>query len=95
MFNSTVDGATYRCLYPQEQEALEYFKTFKPGEFGCLPGVVATLEVNEAIKTLCGFGDNLQNRLLSIDLLKPSFRIFDITPNVEERRRAIENFNAL
>jgi adenylyltransferase/sulfurtransferase len=95
VFNSKPDGATYRCLYPQEEDALEHFKTFRPGEFGCLPGVVATLEVNEAIKTLCGFGENLQNRLLTIDLLKPEFRTYSITPNPEERRRAADNFKKL
>jgi adenylyltransferase/sulfurtransferase len=101
VFNSVVvatdksDSATYRCLYPQEQDALEHFKTFHPGEFGCLPGVVATLEVNEAVKTLCGFGENLQNRLLTVDLIKPQFRIFDIKCNIEERLRAIDNFKKL
>ncbi|MDR1740135.1 MAG: HesA/MoeB/ThiF family protein [Bacteroidales bacterium] len=93
VFNSVVGGgvcaATYRCLYPEATESKSI------GEFGCLPGVVATLEVNEAIKTLCGFGSNLQNRLLTIDLLKPSFRIFDITPNPDERHRAMENFKRL
>ncbi|MDR1974007.1 MAG: HesA/MoeB/ThiF family protein [Bacteroidales bacterium] len=95
VFNSKLNSATYRCLYPQEEEALEHFKTFKPGEFGCLPGVVATLEVNEALKTLCGIGTNLQDTLLTIDLLTASFKKFSITPNLLERERAMKNFKLL
>ncbi|MDR0619687.1 MAG: HesA/MoeB/ThiF family protein [Bacteroidales bacterium] len=95
VFNSKPDSATYRCLYPQEEDALEHFKTFRPGEFGCLPGIIATLEVNETVKTLCGFGENLQNRLLTVDLLAPSFKTYSIIPSAQERCRALENYNRL
>ncbi|MEG1717572.1 MAG: HesA/MoeB/ThiF family protein [Bacteroidales bacterium] len=94
--NSAMDSATYRCLFPELPETPDLTDkqngNSSNGVLGCLPGVIGCMEVNEAIKTLCGMGNTLQNKLYSINLLDMQSQIYSIKARSEERKLALENF---
>lgn len=64
-------GRRYSDLYP-DREALCALPRPTAGVIGALPGVVGALEASEAIKVTADFGQPLDGRLFSIDLLSLS-----------------------
>src|SRR5262249_62148865 len=48
------------------------------GVLGVLPGIVGTIQANEAIKLILGVGEPLVGRLLYFDALKMKFREFNL-----------------
>lgn len=60
-------NTNYRTLYPDEKEMTEMPVPSK-GVLGVTPAVVGSVEANEAIKVICGFGDVLAGKLWTIDL---------------------------
>jgi sulfur-carrier protein adenylyltransferase/sulfurtransferase len=67
------DGPCYRCLFPQPPPPELAPSCAEGGVLGVLPGIVGTLQSNEALKLLLGVGDSLAGRLLLIDALGPTF----------------------
>jgi molybdopterin-synthase adenylyltransferase len=67
-------GPCYRCLFhePPPEGALP--KSSEVGILGAVPGVVGSLQANEALKLILGKGDVLNGVLLTIDLLTMEFR---------------------
>lgn len=59
--------ADYRTLYPNEKELLTMPAPSK-GVVGVTPAIVGSVEANEVIKIICGFGDSLAGKLWTIDL---------------------------
>lgn len=57
----------YRTIYPEEKEMLGMPPPPK-GVLGVIAGVVGSIEANEVIKVICGFGDVLAGKLWTIDL---------------------------
>lgn len=68
VFNYLPPAANYRTLYPN-QEALEAQGNRNKGVMGVLPAVIASLQVNEAVKITTGVGKPLKDTLFMIDLL--------------------------
>ncbi|AQG80807.1 molybdopterin-synthase adenylyltransferase MoeB [Spirosoma montaniterrae] len=62
-------GPTYRCLFPEEPNAIEIPNCAVTGVLGVLPGVVGTYQASEVIKLITGIGQPLTEHLLMIDLL--------------------------
>ncbi|MFV0247657.1 MAG: molybdopterin-synthase adenylyltransferase MoeB [Tenacibaculum sp.] len=62
-------GATYRCLYPQEPNYEEVPNCTELGVLGVLPGIIGSLQANEAIKIICKIGHVLTNKLLIYNVL--------------------------
>jgi len=60
-------GATYRCLFPDEQAVVRSQKQ-SVGVMGVLPAVVGSLQANEVIKLITQCGEILANKLFCIDL---------------------------
>ncbi len=60
------DKTNYRTLYPEQKERSE-LPPFE-GVVGVTPGVVGSVEANEVIKIICGFGEILAGKLWTIDL---------------------------
>lgn len=60
-------GPHYRTLYPNEEEMLSMPARSK-AVLGVTPGVVGSVEANEVIKIICGFGEILSGRIWTIDL---------------------------
>jgi molybdopterin/thiamine biosynthesis adenylyltransferase/rhodanese-related sulfurtransferase len=67
------DGPCYRCLFPQPPPAELAPSCAEGGVLGVLPGIVGSLQTNEALKLALGIGDPLIGRLLLVDALEPSF----------------------
>lgn len=61
-------GVRYSHLFPDRQNLCARPR-ITAGVLGSVPGVVGTMQATEALKLLAGFGQPLDGRLLSIDLL--------------------------
>lgn len=68
------DSPCYRCLFPRPPSAAEAPNCSEAGVLGVLPGIIGTLQANEAIKLVLGQGRSLVGRLLCFDALEASFR---------------------
>ena len=69
----TPDGPCYRCLFPQPPPPELAPSCAEGGVLGVLPGVIGTIQANEALKLALGIGDPLVGRLLLFDALAGSF----------------------
>ncbi|MXX68921.1 MAG: molybdenum cofactor biosynthesis protein MoeB, partial [Gemmatimonadales bacterium] len=77
------DGPCYRCLFRDPPPPGLVPNCAEAGVLGVLPGIVGSIQANEAIKWLAGIGDTLAGRLLLIDALRMEFRSLDIAPDPE------------
>jgi sulfur-carrier protein adenylyltransferase/sulfurtransferase len=67
------DGPTYRCLFPEAEEG-DNCET--AGVLGILPGIIGTYMANEVVKIICETGEPLSGKLLVINVLDNTNRIF-------------------
>jgi molybdopterin/thiamine biosynthesis adenylyltransferase/rhodanese-related sulfurtransferase len=66
-------GPCYRCLFPQPPPPELAPSCAEGGVLGVLPGVIGSLQANEAIKLALGIGEPLIGRLLLFDALTTTF----------------------
>jgi molybdopterin/thiamine biosynthesis adenylyltransferase/rhodanese-related sulfurtransferase len=71
-------GANYRDLYPAPPT--ENINCAEGGVIGVLPGIVALYMANEAIKIICGIGETLSGKLMTINALNNTMMVFNIAP---------------
>jgi molybdopterin/thiamine biosynthesis adenylyltransferase/rhodanese-related sulfurtransferase len=62
-------GPCYRCLFPTPPPAELAPSCAEGGVLGVLPGIIGSLQANEALKIILGRGDTLVGRLLLFDAL--------------------------
>jgi molybdopterin/thiamine biosynthesis adenylyltransferase/rhodanese-related sulfurtransferase len=67
------EGPCYRCLFPQPPPPELAPSCAEGGVLGVLPGIIGSLQANEAIKLALGIGDPLVGRLLLFDALETTF----------------------
>jgi molybdopterin/thiamine biosynthesis adenylyltransferase/rhodanese-related sulfurtransferase len=67
------DGPCYRCLFPQPPPPELAPSCAEGGVLGVLPGIVGSLQANEALKLALGVGEPLVGRLLLFDALETQF----------------------
>src|SRR5881396_3265736 len=67
------DGPCYRCLFPTPPPPELAPSCAEGGVLGVLPGVIGSLQANEALKLALGIGDPLVGRLLLFDALSTEF----------------------
>jgi len=67
------EGPCYRCLFPQPPPPELAPSCAEGGVLGVLPGIVGSLQANEALKLVLGAGDPLIGRLLLFDALETRF----------------------
>jgi molybdopterin/thiamine biosynthesis adenylyltransferase/rhodanese-related sulfurtransferase len=77
------DGPCYRCLYPAPPPPELAPSCAEGGVLGVLPGIVGTLQTNEALKLALDIGDPLIGRLLLFDALATDFTEVRLKRNPE------------
>lgn len=74
VFAPTMGGPCYRCLFPEPPPPGSVPSCAEGGVLGVLPGIIGSIQANEAIKLILGKGDLLVNRLLVFDAMAMEFR---------------------
>jgi len=72
-------GPGYRDVFPEAPPENEVPNCAEIGVIGVLPGMVGTYMANEAIKLICGIGELLSGKLLTLNALDNSIGIFKIS----------------
>jgi adenylyltransferase/sulfurtransferase len=67
-------GPCYRCLFPEPPPPGAVPSCAEAGVIGVLPGIIGSIQANEAIKLVLGHGEPLAGRLLLFDALAMRFR---------------------
>jgi sulfur-carrier protein adenylyltransferase/sulfurtransferase len=75
------DGPCYRCLFPEPPPVELAPSCSEGGVLGVLPGIVGTLQTNEALKLALGIGEPLIGRLLLFDALVTEFHEVHVNRN--------------
>lgn len=60
------DAKTYRDLYPEEET--RHMPSPDKSVIGVTPAIVGSVEANEVLKLICGYGESLAGKLWTIDL---------------------------
>lgn len=69
VFNAGHARVNYRDLFPQPPKDGEVASCEEAGVLGVLPGIIGSMQANEAIKLVAGIGQPLVNRLLTYNSL--------------------------
>lgn len=77
-------AANYRDLYPAPPAAGSVPNCEEGGVLGVLPGVIGSLQANEAIKIITDLGEPLSGKLLIVDMLSLETRLINF-PNQNQR----------
>ncbi|MTI22736.1 molybdopterin-synthase adenylyltransferase MoeB [Fulvivirga sp. RKSG066] len=72
------DGPNYRDLYPEPPAPESVPNCAEGGVIGVLPGIIGSLQANEAIKMLADIGDVLSGKLFIFDLLSMTNRTIKV-----------------
>lgn len=72
------DGPDYRDVFPEPPPADEVPNCAEIGVLGVLPGIIGTYMANEAIKIICGIGETLSRKLMTINALDNTTSIFKV-----------------
>lgn len=83
-------SATYRCLYPTPPKPEESLNCSEIGVIGVLPGIIGSLQANEAIKMICEIGEVLANKLLMYDVLTMRQMILKFEKTEKAQVKALE-----
>jgi molybdopterin/thiamine biosynthesis adenylyltransferase/rhodanese-related sulfurtransferase len=75
------NGPCYRCLFPEPPPPEMAPSCSEGGVLGVLPGIVGSLQANEALKLALGIGEPLIGRLLLFDALATEFNEVSIRRN--------------
>src|SRR5207244_9630967 len=67
------EGPCYRCLFPQPPPPELAPSCAEGGVLGVLPGIIGSLQANEALKLVLGVGNPLIGRLMLFDALSATF----------------------
>jgi len=67
------EGPCYRCLFPTPPPPELAPSCAEGGVLGVLPGIIGSLQANEALKLLLGAGESLRGRLVLFDALANTF----------------------
>jgi len=69
-------GANYRDLYPAPPT--ENINCIEGGVIGILPGLIGLYMANEALKLICGIGETLAGKLMTVNALNNAVLVFKI-----------------
>ncbi|MFX0026361.1 MAG: ThiF family adenylyltransferase [Candidatus Hermodarchaeota archaeon] len=70
--------ACYRCIFGDLDGENTGMSCSEAGVIGFIPGILGSLEANEALKYILKIGELVINKILYIDLLRNSFNFIDV-----------------
>lgn len=73
-----LNGPDYRDVFPEAPSSSEVPNCAEIGVLGVLPGVMGAYMANEAIKIICGIGEVLSGKLMTINVLDNSINVFKV-----------------
>ena len=73
-----MEGATYRCAFPSNENKSVAPSCEEAGVIGVLPGIIGMYQAMETIKIITGIGNVLSNKIMMVDLLHNSHHIIQI-----------------
>ncbi|MFT3679681.1 MAG: HesA/MoeB/ThiF family protein [Ferruginibacter sp.] len=89
IFNCRTDEAetaiNYRDIFPEQPEEGTVLNCAEAGVLGVLPGVIGTMQANEAIKLITGIGNPLINSMLTFNALTNYVYKVELTANESSR----------
>lgn len=94
MDKNGIQGPSYRCLFPQPPAPESSANCSEIGVMGVLPGIVGTLQANEAIKYITCTGKVLSGKLLLINALSMDFSTIEVFFNQESIKSTPSNAEA-
>lgn len=68
----------YRDVFPEAPPIDEVPNCSEIGVLGVLPGIIGTYMANEAIKMICGIGETLSGKLMTINALNNTTSVFKV-----------------
>ena len=68
-----------RCFFQEEKISDEILNCEYEGVLGTVAGILGTLQANEVLKQILNIGQNLDGKILILDLLNLDFRKAKIT----------------
>ena len=74
-------GPNYRDLFPEPPPPEMVPSCNEGGVLGVLPGIIGSMQANEAIKVVAGIGKTLSGRLMIYDSLDFTVRFLNFKPN--------------
>lgn len=77
-------GPNYRDVFPEVPFSNEVPNCAEIGVIGVLPGLIGMYMANEAIKIICGIGETLSGKFMSINALENTTSIFKVTKQQQE-----------
>lgn len=74
-------GPCYRCLFPEPPETGLVPTCAEGGAISTLPGIIGSIQANEALKLIIGIGEHLDGKLLVVDSLYLRTRVLEVRKN--------------
>lgn len=87
-------GPQYRDIFPEAPANNEVPNCAEIGVLGVLPGLVGLYMANEAIKIICGIGETLSGKLMTVNALDNSVSVFKFGKQVHQKQQATEKQEA-
>ena len=81
--NLTNRGVNYRDLFPYPLKENEVLNCAEAGVLGVVPGIIGSMQANEAIKLITGIGAPLVDRLLTYNSLTNEMYVLSLSVNNE------------
>ena len=75
--------ACYRCIFGDISDNSNAMSCSQAGVIGLIPGIIGSIQANEAIKFILEIGELITNKMLFVDLLKNSFSFIEIKRNTD------------
>ena len=83
-------GPHYRDIFPEAPANNDVPNCAEIGVLGVLPGLVGLYMANEAIKIICGIGETLSGKLMTVNALDNSVSVFKFGKQVHQKQQATE-----
>ncbi|MFQ5335289.1 MAG: ThiF family adenylyltransferase, partial [Flavobacteriales bacterium] len=84
-------GPSYRCLFPEPPPPGSVPSCSDIGVMGVLPGMIGTMQANEAIKMITGTGQVLSGKLLLVNALTTEFSSIKVMRVEQEVQAVLSN----